>query len=57
MTKDFFLNESGMTQIEYGLVLSLVSIGISVVVIAMGDNLAANFDAIAGDLQEAAGQP
>lgn len=44
----FFADESGATAIEYGLIASLVAVAIIVGAKALGSNLNAMFDTLAG---------
>lgn len=47
----FINDEAGSTAIEYGLIASLVAVAIIVAVGAVGDNLSATFEEVAGSLE------
>lgn len=47
----FVKDESGATAIEYGLIASLISVAIIVVLTSVGTNLTATFTTIAGALK------
>ncbi|KLU23514.1 pilus assembly protein [Caballeronia mineralivorans PML1(12)] len=49
-TKAFFRDEDGVTAIEYGLIATLIAVAIIVGVTAVGTNLEAKFNYIAGKL-------
>ncbi len=50
MLKRFLNNEDGATAIEYGLIAALIGVAIIVAVTAVGENLSATFDTVAGSL-------
>ena len=43
-------DERGATAVEYGLLVALIAVAIIVAVRLLGDNLAAMFDGVAGDV-------
>ena len=47
-------NEKGATAVEYGLMVGLIAIAIITAVVFLEDQLSALFNAIGGDLQDAA---
>ena len=47
----FVKDESGATAIEYGLIAALIALAIMVGAGALGNNLNAKFDEIAGELE------
>ena len=49
----FVKDESGATAIEYGLIAALISVAIIATLQLVGDDLAATFQGISDDLQEA----
>ncbi|GJD62120.1 Flp family type IVb pilin [Methylobacterium frigidaeris] len=49
--KRFVSDESGATAIEYGLIATLIAIAVIVAAKAVGTNLAAQFNTIAGNLK------
>lgn len=51
--KSFWIDEEGVTAIEYGLIAALIAVVIIVSVTAVGQNLAAVFNKIAGNLAAA----
>lgn len=44
-------NKAGATAIEYGLIASLIAVGIIVATTALGTNISTTFDTIATELQ------
>jgi pilus assembly protein Flp/PilA len=52
-TQKFWEDESGVTAIEYGLIASLIAVGIILAVTAVGGNLATVFNDIADKLAPA----
>jgi pilus assembly protein Flp/PilA len=48
--KNFILDDTGVTAIEYGLIAALIAVGIIVGVTALGTNLNSLFQAIANKL-------
>lgn len=51
--KNFINDEAGVTAIEYGLIAALIAVGIILSVTAVGNNLEAVFNSIAGSLAAA----
>ena len=52
-TKSFMRDEEGVTAIEYGLIAALIAVAIIVSVTAVGTDLAAVFNHVAGKLAAA----
>jgi pilus assembly protein Flp/PilA len=55
MFSRFLKNESGATAIEYGLIAALVAVAIIGALQALGGDLSATFNAVAGNLTAAGG--
>lgn len=53
MFKKFFNDESGATAIEYGLIAALIAVGIVAGATAIGDQVNASFDNVAGEVGDA----
>jgi pilus assembly protein Flp/PilA len=45
-------NEEGVTAIEYGLIAGAIAVAIIAVLLALGDDIAAMFEATSGALQQ-----
>jgi pilus assembly protein Flp/PilA len=50
MVKKFFMDESGATAVEYGLMVALIAVVIITAVTLVGTNLKALFNYVAGKL-------
>ena len=50
----FFMDESGATAIEYGLIAAAISVAIAAVLFTFGDNLVLIFTSVGDDLATAA---
>jgi pilus assembly protein Flp/PilA len=48
--KNFFKDESGASAVEYGLLVSLIAVGIILAVSTLGSNLSTTFNSAAGQL-------
>ena len=46
-------SEQGATAVEYGLLVALIAVAIIIAVTLLGDNLAAMFDGVAGEVSDA----
>ncbi len=55
--KNFYVDESGATAIEYGLIAALVSVAAITALTAMGDSLATIFDRVSSELSSAVTAP
>ena len=52
-TRGLFQNESGATAVEYGLILSLMTIALLGALNATGDGTASKWDGVSEDISEA----
>lgn len=53
MFKKFLQDESGATAIEYGLIAALIAVGMIAGATAIGDQVNAKFDSVAGEVANA----
>ena len=53
MFKKFLQDESGATAIEYGLIAALIAVGMIAGATAIGDQVNAKFDSVAGEVGNA----
>ncbi len=51
--KRFFLDDAGVTAIEYGLIAALIAVGIIIALQALGSSLESNFNEVSSALDQA----
>ncbi|WP_298916092.1 Flp family type IVb pilin [uncultured Algimonas sp.] len=51
LIKNFLADESGATAIEYGLIAALIAVAMIAGATAVGDQISAKFDVVAGELE------
>ncbi len=51
--KRFFLDDAGVTAIEYGLIAALIAVGIIIALQALGSSLESNFNEVSSALDSA----